>query len=238
MILSSMWGRICHRTGYDPLFFVFKAENQQEEVLRVIPRNLNSYVGVVNQPPLQWGGAGKRLLHTNFAPGYAPEPEQKPVCRQFSRCEDCPYPSHGFLCWSSEDDCMRTRMKKLNGKGTRHLLNSGENITMKQIQIWLGHSTYVHSRCQRSCRASDIKKAGSVKSLPALAETVGFEPTCGCPQTDFESLEAGVFWSILSASLRPSERRKPLILLEFPAFLLSAQGFGNFFRQSRFSGKV
>ena len=94
-----------------PLFFVFKAENQQEEVLRVIPRNLNSYVGVVNQPPLQWGGAGKRLLHTNFAPGYAPEPEQKPVCRQFSRCEDCPYPSHGFLCWSSEDDCMRTRMK-------------------------------------------------------------------------------------------------------------------------------
>ncbi len=44
MILSSMWGRICHRTGYDSLFFVFKAENQQEEVLRVIPRNLNSYV--------------------------------------------------------------------------------------------------------------------------------------------------------------------------------------------------
>ena len=108
----------------------------------MIPRNLNSYVGVVNQPPLQWGGAGKRLLHTNFAPGYAPEPEQKPVCRQFSRCEDCPYPSHGFLCWSSEDDCMRTRMKKLNGKGARHLLNSGENITMKQIQIWLEHSTY------------------------------------------------------------------------------------------------
>ena len=108
----------------------------------MIPRNLNSYVGVVNQPPLQWGGAGKRLLHTNFAPGYAPEPEQKPVCRQFSRCEGCPYPSHGFLCWSSEDDCMRTRMKKLNGKGARHLLNSGENITMKQIQIWLGHSTY------------------------------------------------------------------------------------------------
>lgn len=71
-----------------------------------------------------------------------------------------------------------------------------------------------------------------------LAQRVGFEPTCGCPQTDFESLEAGVFWSILSASLRPSERRKPLILLEFPAFLLSAQGFGNFFRQSRFSGKV
>ena len=228
----------------------------------MIPRNLNSYVGVVNQPPLQWGGAGKRLLHTNFAPGYAPEPEQKPVCRQFSRCEDCPYPSHGFLCWSSEDDCMRTRMKKLNGKGARHLLNSGENITMKQIQIWLGHSTYsntadiyahldhnaqqVPANTMMVCplavpkivQSKRYKKAGSVKSLPALAETVGFEPTCGCPQTDFESLEAGVFWSILSASLRLSERRKPLILLGFRAFPLSAQGFGNFSRQSRFSGKV
>ena len=180
----------------------------------MIPRNLNSYVGVVNQPPLQWGGAGKRLLHTNFAPGYAPEPEQKPVCRQFSRCEDCPYPSHGFLCWSSEDDCMRTRMKKLNGKGARHLLNSGENITMKQIQIWLGHSTYsntadiyahldhnaqqVPANTMMVCplavpkivQSKRYKKAGSVKSLPALAETVGFEPTCGCPQTDFERVRA------------------------------------------------
>lgn len=55
---------------------------------------------------------------------------------------------------------------------------------------------------------------------------------------DFESLEAGVFWSILSASLRLSERRKPLILLWFPEFSLSAQGFGDFSRQSRFSGKV
>ena len=55
---------------------------------------------------------------------------------------------------------------------------------------------------------------------------------------DFESLEAGVFWSILSASLRLSERRKPLILPEFPAFSLSAQGVGDFSRQSRFYGKV
>ena len=157
---------------------------------------------------------------------------------------------------------MRTRMKKLNGKVARHLLNSGENITMKQIQIWLGHSTYsntadiyahldhnaqqVPANTMMVCplavpkivQSKRYKKAGSVKSLPALAETVGFEPTCGCPQTDFESLEAGAFWSVLSASLRLPERRKPLILLGFPAFSLSAQGFGNFSCQSRFSGKV
>ena len=71
-----------------------------------------------------------------------------------------------------------------------------------------------------------------------LAQRVGFEPTCDCSQTDFESLEAGVFWGILSASLRLSERRKPLILLGFPAFSLSAQGFWDFSHQSRFSGKV
>ena len=52
--------------------------------------------------------------------GYAPEPEQKPVCRQFSRCEGCPYPAHGFLCWGSEEDYMRTRVKKLNEKEAEH----------------------------------------------------------------------------------------------------------------------
>lgn len=73
------------------------------------PKKLNSYVGVVNQPPPKWSSVKKWLLHINYAPGYAPEPEQKPVCRQFSRCEGCPYPAHGFLCWGGEDDCMRTR---------------------------------------------------------------------------------------------------------------------------------
>ena len=67
----------------------------------------------------------KWLLHINYAPGYAPEPEQKPVCRQFSRCEGCPYPAHGFLCWGGEDDCMRTRVKKLNEKELEHEDQSG-----------------------------------------------------------------------------------------------------------------
>ena len=57
-----------------------------------------------------------RRVRAMAVPGYAPEPEQKPVCRQFSRCEGCPYPAHGFLCWGSEEDCMRTRVKKLNEK--------------------------------------------------------------------------------------------------------------------------
>jgi len=29
-----------------------------------------------------------------------------------------------------------------------------------------------------------------------MAETVGFEPTCGCPQTDFEDVNFGIFFYI------------------------------------------
>lgn len=60
------------------------------------------------------------LFRFTNAPGCPPTPAPKPVCRQFSRCEGCPYPAHGFLCWGSQDDCMRTRMKKVNEKETEH----------------------------------------------------------------------------------------------------------------------
>ncbi len=32
----------------------------------------------------------------------------------FLSCGDCTYPSHGFMCYSSEGDCLRTYMKKIN----------------------------------------------------------------------------------------------------------------------------
>ena len=35
------------------------------------PKNLNSYVGVVNQPPPKWSSVKKWLLHINYAPGYS-----------------------------------------------------------------------------------------------------------------------------------------------------------------------
>ena len=44
---------MCHRAEYGPRFFVFRAE-KASEVLRVDPKKLNSYVGVVNQPPPKW----------------------------------------------------------------------------------------------------------------------------------------------------------------------------------------
>lgn len=116
---------MCHQADTAPAFLFSEQKKQVEEVLRVDPKNLNSYVGVVNQPPPKWSSVKKWLLHINYAPGYAPEPEEKPVCRQFSRCEGCPYPAHGFLCWGGEDDCMRTRVKKLNEKELEHEDQSG-----------------------------------------------------------------------------------------------------------------
>ena len=77
------------RQNTAPAFLFSEQKKQVEEVLRVDPKNLNSYVGVVNQPPPKWSSVKKWLLHINYAPGYAPEPEEKPVCRQFSRCERC-----------------------------------------------------------------------------------------------------------------------------------------------------
>lgn len=61
-----------------------------------------------------------RLLRPHDPPGFAPSPEPKPVCRQFDRYEGCPYLAYGFLNWGSEDDCLRTRMKKLNGEEAVH----------------------------------------------------------------------------------------------------------------------
>ena len=32
----------------------------------------------------------------------------------FDRCADCPYPGHGFVCWSmGEDVCVRTEVARI-----------------------------------------------------------------------------------------------------------------------------
>ncbi|TCK89045.1 hypothetical protein EDC19_2458 [Natranaerovirga hydrolytica] len=36
------------------------------------------------------------------------------LCGPFKSCGDCTYPSHGFICYSSEGNCLRTDMQKIN----------------------------------------------------------------------------------------------------------------------------
>ncbi len=41
------------------------------------------------------------------------EPMPRPVCRMFDRCEGCPYPGHGFICWGPDGGCLRSEMEKI-----------------------------------------------------------------------------------------------------------------------------
>lgn len=58
-----------------------------------------------------------RLFRVSCTPGYSPEPPPKLVCRRFARCAGCPYPAHGFLCWTRDGECLRTRVEQIDQRG-------------------------------------------------------------------------------------------------------------------------
>ncbi|HML36181.1 MAG TPA: hypothetical protein PKA19_01985 [Bacillota bacterium] len=37
----------------------------------------------------------------------------------FKSCGECPYPSHGFICYRSEGDCLRTDVEKIQRKNRK-----------------------------------------------------------------------------------------------------------------------
>ena len=43
-------------------------------------------------------------------------PQDERPCGPFKSCGNCPYPSHGFICYSSEGDCMKTDMQRIHNK--------------------------------------------------------------------------------------------------------------------------
>jgi len=40
-----------------------------------------------------------------------PEPRES-LRGPFKSCGECPYPSHGFICYSAEGDCLKTQQEK------------------------------------------------------------------------------------------------------------------------------
>ena len=56
---------------------------------------------------------GKRYRKKR-APGSARISEEVPECTMFARCKGCPYPKHGFICWSKDGSCIRWTMQKIN----------------------------------------------------------------------------------------------------------------------------
>ena len=37
----------------------------------------------------------------------------KRFCGPFKSCGECPYPSHGFICFRAEGNCLRTDVEKM-----------------------------------------------------------------------------------------------------------------------------
>ena len=44
-----------------------------------------------------------------------PPPVEPPVCMRSPLCNGCPFPGNGFICWSEDGTCMRTRLQKKEG---------------------------------------------------------------------------------------------------------------------------
>ena len=36
-------------------------------------------------------------------------------CSRGPGCEGCPYPGHGFICWSADGSCLRSNYKRKEG---------------------------------------------------------------------------------------------------------------------------
>jgi len=43
-----------------------------------------------------------------------PDPQDRPVCREYPECVGCPYPAHGFVCW--RERCVRKEMERIHKK--------------------------------------------------------------------------------------------------------------------------
>lgn len=64
--------------------------------------------------PEEKTGAGE-----NSPPASPPAKHSLPLPEDTARCVGCPYPSVGFICWSTDGSCMRTDVEKISrwGKG-------------------------------------------------------------------------------------------------------------------------
>jgi len=60
------------------------------------------------------------LMQRRYSPEYPPVPEEKPVCTDEPQCENCPYPNHGFVCWSSSENCIRKEVERMNAEKERY----------------------------------------------------------------------------------------------------------------------
>ena len=85
----------------------------------------------------------------------------------------------------------------------------------------------------KTMQSKQYKKTGSVKSLPVLAETVGFEPTSPCGLPDFETHSPFVLWQNIDPLKRTcwnlGDVEYSRTILEFnPNYVLKSRNSSNF----------
>ena len=60
----------------------------------------------------------RRIDERQPAPYQQKSPE--PVfCNEYERCQGCPYPRHGIVCWHRDGTCLRTDMEEI-GRRQKH----------------------------------------------------------------------------------------------------------------------
>ena len=60
------------------------------------------------------------ILHSYESECLCATPREPPpvLTGPFQRCAGCPYPGHGFLCWSADgESCMRTIVARIMEQG-------------------------------------------------------------------------------------------------------------------------
>ena len=56
---------------------------------------------------------GIPILGPKPAPTEPRAERERLICSLSERCADCPYPSHGFVCWRKGGECMRTDLQRI-----------------------------------------------------------------------------------------------------------------------------
>ena len=44
---------------------------------------------------------------------FVQEPPEPVFCNEHERCQGCPYPAHGVICWHRGGGCLRTDMEEI-----------------------------------------------------------------------------------------------------------------------------
>lgn len=74
----------------------------------------------------------------NTVPHAAALPSERPVCTREIRCKGCPYPAHGFICWSETGPCLRTlteRRRKPQNPSANTALSSSATIRKPDQEV-------------------------------------------------------------------------------------------------------